>query len=165
MNLQLAEGSSPLTRGARFCQVGGGVLCRIIPAHAGSTFSTAAVPRPGRDHPRSRGEHSASRAWMMRHVGSSPLTRGALPRAYPFWALPGIIPAHAGSTNPYSSRENRRADHPRSRGEHSRPRKVCAVHTWIIPAHAGSTRMNGRTGMHCSDHPRSRGEHGNPLVG
>ena len=154
-------GSSPHTRGAP------------IPRQS-------ACPRAG-DHPRIRGEHRDERrptrraggiipayagstslrtTLVLKLWGSSPHTRGALPRD------PGIV---VGAW-----------DHPRIRGEHPRrgPRERQARR--IIPAYAGSTSimrfsMKSATGSSphtrgalpdavgrerpCGDHPRIRGEH------
>ena len=51
------NGSSPLTRGKRLFEVGGGAHGRLIPAHAGKTrdVSTSTTCAPA--HPRSRGEN------------------------------------------------------------------------------------------------------------
>ena len=70
----------------------------IIPAHAGSTAAATHRQASSRDHPRSRGEHLGSRAVNSASWGSSPLTRGALLLRSRRPHLPGIIPAHAGST-------------------------------------------------------------------
>ena len=91
-------GSSPLTRGAPdplTAKVEGG---RLIPAHAGSTWSISTICMDWGAHPRSRGEHS--RRWHLRlsAAGSSPLTRGAPNARLPMCPPPRLIPAHAGST-------------------------------------------------------------------
>ena len=49
----------------------------IIPAHAGSTVSTADREDLPPDHPRSRGEHCEGARIFISAFGSSPLTRGA----------------------------------------------------------------------------------------
>ena len=51
-------------------------------------------------------------------MGSSPLTRGARPLVYTVVTLPGLIPAHAGSTKPGLGNWFEPRAHPRSRGEH-----------------------------------------------
>ena len=91
----------------------------------------------------------------------------------------GLIPAHAGSTRPASSRQDHLWAHPRSRGEHhnsigsvkvcngsspltrgARDRFLCgAVGPGLIPAHAGSTCCSSRRVRPTPAHPRSRGEH------
>ena len=110
--------------------------------------------------------------------GSSPLTRGKLPRELVDVLSEGLIPAHAGKTLFPPFRSATRAAHPRSRGENvqvtgaaldpkgSSPltRGKQAV-DWrggsargLIPAHAGKTRAPERQGPAGPAHPRSRGE-------
>ena len=110
--------------------------------------------------------------------GSSPLTRGKLPRELVDVLSEGLIPAHAGKTPPRASACRRSRAHPRSRGENL----VSAVQVgnaggsspltrgkqavdWrggsargLIPAHAGKTRAPERQGPAGPAHPRSRGE-------
>ena len=50
-------GSSPLTRGKHCSTSWGWGPCRLIPAHAGKTYSAHASPKPRPAHPRSRGEN------------------------------------------------------------------------------------------------------------
>ena len=152
-------GSSPHTRGALRVLDGLAFEQGIIPAYAGST--TTKLPREcmRSDHPRIRGEHSASWLAAVPPFGSSPHTRGApsLPRGISIRRR--IIPAYAGSTGVVLLRVASLSDHPRIRGEHSvplaPPRALpgSSPHTrgapsvfpplsraWrIIPAYAGST--------------------------
>ena len=92
----------------------------------------------------------------------------------------GIIPARAGFTRTWRRPGPWRADHPRSRGVYTRPRRssACAegssplargllgcaivwtIGHWIIPARAGFTGMVGVTMGGAEDHPRSRGVYG-----
>ena len=69
-------GSSPLARGTRAAEERQRIRYRLIPARAGNTPCRV----PGRSgypaHPRSRGEHSHSRASPIVIGGSSPLARG-----------------------------------------------------------------------------------------
>nr|EEI14213.1 hypothetical protein HMPREF0276_1792 [Corynebacterium accolens ATCC 49725] len=51
-------------------------------------------------------------------MGSSPLTRGARMRLPSRILTPGLIPAHAGSTEPVHHGGGEERAHPRSRGEH-----------------------------------------------
>ena len=71
------RGSSPHARGARR----GGEVPRarigIIPACAGSTWSSIRSRATIRDHPRMRGEHRCSGPWWSWLQGSSPHARGA----------------------------------------------------------------------------------------
>ena len=110
--------------------------------------------------------------------GSSPLTRGKLPRPKPRRQARGLIPAHAGKT-PCSWRFRARARaHPRSRGENCL--QGCArsgergsspltrgkppigdrlrTRRRLIPAHAGKTVCSSATVAAAWAHPRSRGE-------
>ena len=95
---------------------------------------------------------------------------------------PGLIPAHAGSTQLLQSFQRRAGAHPRSRGEHfagaellggrsgSSPLTrgargwtcVVGVVRRLIPAHAGSTPPRYRSRGRRWAHPRSRGEHSRP---
>ena len=111
------QGSSPLTRGKLETWLAGDPTHRLIPAHAGKTSSRSEVLGSHEAHPRSRGENSArpyagSLAW-----GSSPLTRGKQHRVVAHEEVPGLIPAHAGKTDPARRRRGPRTAHPRSRGE------------------------------------------------
>ena len=152
-------GSSPHTRGAREGGADVRVVVRIIPAYAGSTCTSRRRGVRKWDHPRIRGEHGSSSATTIWSTGSSPHTRGALPRRLP--------------------RAHRPGDHPRIRGEHSRRTDICPYPTGssphtrgarvkvrvlrvargIIPAYAGSTRFIEDDNEEDEDHPRIRGEH------
>ena len=112
-------------------------------------------------------------------VGSSPRARGARPRPGRIQIRAGIIPACAGSTPRPRLRRLWSRDHPRVRGEHSRPgcraravqgsspRARGALETasekdgvvGIIPACAGSTCTSSTPSPASRDHPRVRGEH------
>ena len=174
------RGSSPHTRGAPARFSDGHERKRIIPAYAGSTPPIPSVPRRRRDHPRIRGEHSASsssararRRIIPAYAGSTlVLQSGALVEL-------GIIPAYAGSTRRMTIPPRRRADHPRIRGEHGSTARMrgflvgSSPHTRgahlqqpqgartkrIIPAYAGSTGSSPPAAARKSDHPRIRGEH------
>ena len=154
-----AGGSSPLTRGKRVRDNDLGVLRGLIPAHAGKTQETTRWAPSGTAHPRSRGENDAlsgaSSAWK----GSSPLTRGKLPRPAEGTDRERLIPAHAGKTMGAPSEALQCRAHPRSRGENaracdvSRPSRGSSPLTRgkhstfarldyrrrLIPAHAGKT--------------------------
>ena len=155
------------------------LLCRIIPAYAGSTRESPATAKKNADHPRIRGEHASTSAGLRKFSGSSPHTRGAPAMRRGCRCRGRIIPAYAGSTTGRPGGSPQFRDHPRIRGEH-----VCdgapkggpggsSPHTrgalvvpglapfggGIIPAYAGSTSgwIVGRRGVW--DHPRIRGEH------
>ena len=68
-------------------------------------------------HPRSRGENLVLGSPLIRHWGSSPLTRGKPGLVCAAARLGGLIPAHAGKTNLAAGQRRTEAAHPRSRGE------------------------------------------------
>ena len=92
-----------------------------------------------RDHPRSRGENIVAAQSSGDFKGSSPLTRGKQATEIGFQHLEGIIPAHAGKTEPVGGVKVRVCgSSPLTRG------KQCASRNGyfpagIIPAHAGKT--------------------------
>ena len=111
--------------------------------------------------------------------GSSPHARGAHECAPVEVDLHGIIPACAGSTDPYITHQSQSWDHPRMRGEHRGPALLgrglagSSPHArgapsmaadklgelGIIPACAGSTSPASTSCCSRWDHPRMRGEH------
>ncbi len=91
-------GSPPHARGARGASGTVRRLRRITPACAGSTDGVGGAVDGGEDHPRMRGEHSASVTADTVIWGSPPHARGARPAHRPSDATPGITPACAGST-------------------------------------------------------------------
>ena len=94
-------GSSPLTRGALGEACEAARFVRLIPAHAGSTCSSALAAARSPAHPRSRGEHFEATKPTPDPRGSSPLTRGARSSRLLPPVVPRLIPAHAGSTSSY----------------------------------------------------------------
>ena len=172
-------GSSPHTRGALVESLLSVDDNGIIPAYAGSTTGRTGWRPLVRDHPRIRGEHRGERTVDSSSRGSSPHTRGALPR--PEWEFyrSRIIPAYAGSTQVRGGHEGVYGDHPRIRGEHeeavdwllrvpgssphtrgARARPASDVNLpGIIPAYAGSTTLPDPNRKVGEDHPRIRGEH------
>ena len=110
-------GSPPHTRGKGFRLPYVLSFWRITPAHAGKSDRLRRNQRKEQDHPRTRGEKSATQTSRFRPSGSPPHTRGKV-GSYDLcdWQV-GITPAHAGK----SSKEMRSAvtekDHPRTRGE------------------------------------------------
>ena len=129
-------------------------------------------------HPRSRGENVETVTQVSKDAGSSPLTRGK-PWVRTWSEGPfGLIPAHAGKTEPgFSIGAGLRA-HPRSRGENDmvrlwlshgkgsspltrgkRPRGDRRQRReGLIPAHAGKTPWSQGRRCIAEAHPRSRGE-------
>ena len=172
-------GSSPHTRGAQIMQTWTVVPDGIIPAYAGSTLPSCLVAPLPWDHPRIRGEHRTEQPCLGRFSGSSPHTRGALPKCRVTRIVEGIIPAYAGSTSEQQDPVFFPRDHPRIRGEHlmsamdNMLRMGSSPHTrgalgkstqglrdrGIIPAYAGSTHLDVNRPRCTRDHPRIRGEH------
>ena len=93
-------GSSPLTRGKHAIPAASATPMRLIPAHAGKTRRPPSKSRRGRAHPRSRGENLTYGLYPSISAGSSPLTRGKLPRCDARSRHWRLIPAHAGKTLP-----------------------------------------------------------------
>ena len=172
------RGSSPLTRGKLFVARLGAKRRRLIPAHAGKTWSCSGSGRPAWAHPRSRGENQVTVDPTIFDDGSSPLTRGKHLASAHGAAIGGLIPAHAGKTwyswsKPYVVRA-----HPRSRGENTSVSTVPASPggsspltrgklvflllrfggLGLIPAHAGNTLSDRHLHTSHPAHPRSRRE-------
>ena len=173
----LTSGSSPLARGLRFEEVGGGGVGGIIPARAGFTGDSPAPSPAPTDHPRSRGVYASSCCGTAAASGSSPLARG-LPRRTQYCHFCGrIIPARAGFTRSRSALAVTGRDHPRSRGVYADPPAQCRAPPGssplarglrysstacprgrrIIPARAGFTTASASAAPETWDHPRSRG--------
>ena len=78
------------------------------------------------------------------HGGSSPLTRGQRDDQLVDRHVPGVIPAHAGSTTISVVAIVHSPGHPRSRGVNAGGDAIGAVSLRVIPAHAGSTHSKPR---------------------
>ena len=72
----------------------------FFPAHTGKTSSFSWLLRHSADHPRSRGDKVIACASSVSNSGSSTLTRGKLQERHTHPLLVGLIPAHAGKTDP-----------------------------------------------------------------
>ena len=114
----ISPGSSPPTRGTRFERLPGVVSIRFIPAHAGNTAGCTQHLIDHSVHPRPRGEHNSTTSRSNPKSGSSPPTRGTHSRKFRQSDGSRFIPAHAGNTARFISREIRVTVHPRPRGEH-----------------------------------------------
>ena len=173
-----AGGSSPLTRGKLCTLHGPAHTGGLIPTHAGKTAGPPTTSHPIWAHPRSRGENGRLFPLVVTHCGSSPLTRGKLPRPVAHGPHDRLIPAHAGkTTNARQVSPSPRA-HPRSRGENiaalsiedrllgsspltrgkHRRRPRPPRQRRLIPAHAGKTDEVDNPRDRRRAHPRSRGE-------
>ena len=172
------SGSSPLTRGKRAFPQPTRTQHRLIPAHAGKTWTARTGHATSWAHPRSRGENDEGAVGDNPVEGSSPLTRGKRDSSGGDVRRGGLIPAHAGKTGAVPHATNEAWAHPRSRGENvtvsegweklegsspltrgKRP-AVDDPHAWegLIPAHAGKTDSRHDMDRTHPAHPRSRGE-------
>ena len=176
------SGSSPHTRGLRGGRGGRHRKGGIIPAHAGFTGSSQAGSAPSADHPRTRGVYTRPIGPYLMREGSSPHTRGLLPKRCDVTSQVGIIPAHAGFTSSQRYRTRYLGDHPRTRGvylvavaedaqndgssPHTRGLPVTVTTAYrdrgIIPAHAGFTWPGAGHRRGVRDHPRTRGVYARP---
>ena len=172
-------GSSPLTRGKRWCHPTTRLGGRLIPAHAGKTPSHALASSVTGAHPRSRGENGCANIAGSDQAGSSPLTRGKQGHHAHISRRPRLIPAHAGKTAACMSMTSLLRAHPRSRGENEAARQPHGWETgsspltrgkqatkWrpdlrvgLIPAHAGKTSAwSAPTGDPGGSSPLTRGK-------
>ena len=154
------------------------LLRRIIPAHAGNSFTNFSARSCATDHPRACGELDSSPRTRMRSVGSSPRMRGTRTPRTSALARRRIIPAHAGNSASTCVRPGASADHPRACGElesstwisgstrGSSPRMrgtqrmppELRGRPRIIPAHAGNSSPSASGHGLTTDHPRACGE-------
>ena len=174
----MLSGSSPRMRGTLLFLRVFDQVHRIIPAHAGNSFSLLSFGAGVSDHPRACGELRL--AFDMDGIlgGSSPRMRGTQEMAKRILDVTRIIPAHAGNSPSWPRRRGRGTDHPRACGELDRlgyqlaeefgssPRMRGTPGTQtrsaslcrIIPAHAGNSSFSSQRSLLHSDHPRACGE-------
>ena len=172
------DGSSPRMRGTRPSSHDEVGSFRIIPAHAGNSFSPFLGADSIPDHPRACGELLATRMASLGTSGSSPRMRGTLRRDRFAGVDLRIIPAHAGNSAPPGSATRADPDHPRACGELALCLRHSSVFTgssprmrgtpeliWqrfgddrIIPAHAGNSSATAVSMLTEPDHPRACGE-------
>ena len=154
-------GSSPLTRGKHWRLSVDQFSERLIPAHAGKTLVRTHVTMRESAHPRSRGENLVTGLMPEEREGSSPLTRGKLPKSGQASDRLRLIPAHAGKTRFQLTLPGKASAHPRSRGENP------CLFGRQGPLHGSSPLTRGKPSHSVRSfltewaHPRSRGE--NPL--
>ena len=91
----------------------------ITPAHAGNTTTWKICKPSSGDHPRACGEYGSDHQFGAALLGSPPRMRGILYDFLNHITDPGITPAHAGNTDPASSRHETTQDHPRACGEYA----------------------------------------------
>ena len=158
VDVLVAPGSSPLTRGKRGLLVGQLSHGGLIPAHAGKTAPGRRDGRGPGAHPRSRGENRRSWRICSMILGSSPLTRGKRNIDLRLRGVDGLIPAHAGKTSrAWKFSMMGSGSSPLTRGKRLLGRRLRAVQR-LIPAHAGKTRSRLCWTPSSRAHPRSRGE-------
>ena len=136
--LTLLMGSSPLARGTLGSQIHNERPMGLIPARAGNTARTSALPPSARAHPRSRGEHDGASGLSRSSTGSSPLARGTRIIGVHIVIQHGLIPARAGNTRGGSQTTTLNGAHPRSRGEHASPRRPTAAAPGSSPLARGT---------------------------
>ena len=112
-----AIGSSPRMRGTPHRSFRLLLRFRIIPAHAGNSWSDSSTRRCPSDHPRACGELTTLRRWLRDSIGSSPRMRGTLKHESAPPDERRIIPAHAGNSRRETWQHARWPDHPRACGE------------------------------------------------
>ncbi len=171
-------GPSPRARGAAGELPHGSQRSGTIPACAGSRPAARTRPPARWDHPRVRGEQTVCDRWHDFAQGPSPRARGAVGKRGRCPARPGTIPACAGSRHEGHMGVVIAGDHPRVRGEQTRPplgdlrcrgpspRARGAAGQPVqgppgngtIPACAGSSSTPRGAPSRSRDHPRVRGE-------
>ena len=179
VSARYVDGSSPLARGTHGRSRRPSGSPRFIPARAGNTPTRRCWGSTPTVHPRSRGEHTTAIRDARSAFGSSPLARGTRAEADHPRTLDRFIPARAGNTAPSRHPTSATPVHPRSRGEHRRPRRGRGFSTGssplargtlaargrrrarrrFIPARAGNTEGAESAPDLVPVHPRSRGEH------
>ena len=138
LELDPANGSSPLARGTLPRGHHNSAGLRLIPARAGNTVDVAAGVQAHAAHPRSRGEHRRCSCRRPGSCGSSPLARGTRIEQLNHVISSRLIPARAGNTVGKFTRSGLRTAHPRSRGEHGKVRVCCPVSSGSSPLARGT---------------------------
>ncbi len=179
VHLPFQPGSPPPTRGTQELFTSNAIDFGITPAYAGNTSFFISFSFTKWDHPRLRGEHSASQMSIKYSSGSPPPTRGTPLSVSFIKSSTGITPAYAGNTNITINYLLQGRDHPRLRGEHIKRNirkhygvgsppptrgtpmfgKHQSTEFRITPAYAGNTISFTKYHHQDQDHPRLRGEH------
>ena len=157
LRANVADGSSPLTRGKRELDRLETRRQRLIPTHAGKTSGRSVRGRYPWAHPHSRGENNGGTGGGAGMLGSSPLMRGKRAPSGDTGQRPGLIPAHAGKTGSRSCRLRPSTAHPHSCGENVRLPSVLRG-AGLIPTHAGKTSCSSPSRPSTRAHPRSHWE-------
>ena len=135
---QSQVGSSPRMRGKRAYPLSGEAWLRLIPAHAGKSPGQPGAVRAGRAHPRACGENIYGPGVWPMPVGSSPRMRGKLAVEIGLRRAEGLIPAHAGKTDPQGESQDQARAHPRACGEND------PANWWRFHPAGSSPRMRGK---------------------
>ena len=174
-------GSSPHTRGTRYCTNNECETFRFIPAYAGNEQTVRVARLTWPVHPRIRGERSQRAPRTLATSGSSPHTRGTRPSGGPPPGRKRFIPAYAGNAPEGRPHCPASSVHPRIRGERRIPMRnaghlfgssphtrgtqqrdcPCRALDRFIPAYAGNARRTPSLRRRATVHPRIRGERGN----
>ena len=157
-NAPASPGSSPRMRGKRGSLSSSKRHAGLIPAHAGKTSTTSSPATSSAAHPRACGENSAPGHLMILTNGSSPRMRGKQTKEKSRNFNEGLIPAHAGKTDPRALECLKKRAHPRACGENIAPAPSNPSAKWLIPAHAGKTFGTGSRTCQAGAHPRACGE-------
>ena len=112
-------GTSPLARGKPHRRPEVSPLLRNIPARAGKTRCAGRPRSSTTEHPRSRGENTATGRPTLTRGGTSPLARGKRHVPAADRRTRRNIPARAGKTSLPTRAMSCPAEHPRSRGENT----------------------------------------------
>ena len=172
------HGSSPRVRGKLQTSFSLIIGVRLIPARAGKTRESKAVPAGYWAHPRACGENTDCAYYPHGETGSSPRVRGKRGRCRRRPLHRGLIPARAGKTRAGASTIRRRRAHPRACGENagnsyeemsmmgSSPRvrgkqpqrRPTPSPPRLIPARAGKTNTTAFPLEWDRAHPRACGE-------
>ena len=152
------EGSSPLTRGKQCVITLPSLIVGLIPTHAGKTPRSGSRACGSGAHPHSRGENEGAFRDLGGHEGSSPLTRGKHVECEQIPRLQGLIPTHAGKTNPSPGAVSRRTAHPRSCGE-TIFQASCLVALGVPPrSHGENSRSHLRVCAQAGSSPLTQGK-------
>ena len=133
-------GSSPHTRGTRYCTNNECETFRFIPAYAGNEQTVRVARLTWPVHPRIRGERSQRAPRTLATSGSSPHTRGTRPSGGPPPGRKRFIPAYAGNAVSARMPFSMPTVHPRIRGERRIPMRN-AGHLFGSSPHTRGTQQ------------------------
>ena len=151
-------GSSPRSRGTLVYEAQQDLVYRFIPALAGNIVPEVTPEAGSAVHPRARGEHPFCGQVRVSRDGSSPRSRGTLPRRTLPTGSTRFIPALAGNMRWRRTRTGAISVHPRARGEHGGVPSRQPHRNRFIPALAGNIHHDVSSLFRFfGSSPRSRG--------